>query len=80
MGSLSMIVHPGVRPYRQKGDKGVNGNVFYCPNEKVVEKSSFWLISFNRPKTFGFRPRSQNCPEDSNAENLRELLIKQDPW
>jgi len=48
MGSLSMIVHPGVRPYRQKGDKGVNGNVFYCPNEKVVEKSSFWLISFNR--------------------------------
>jgi len=47
MGFLSMIVHPGVRPYRQKGDKGVNRNVFYCPNEKVVEKSSFWLISFN---------------------------------
>jgi hypothetical protein len=38
MRSLSMIVHPGVRPDRQKGDKGVNGNVFYCPNEKVVEK------------------------------------------
>ena len=32
-----MIVHPG-GPDRQKGDKGVNGNVFYCPNEKVVEK------------------------------------------
>jgi len=37
MRSLSMIVHPG-GPDRQKGDKGVNGNVFYCPNEKVVEK------------------------------------------
>jgi hypothetical protein len=47
MGSLSMIVHLGVRPNRQKGDKGVNGKVFYCPNEKVVEKGSFWLISFN---------------------------------